>query len=93
LHLIDALAVMVIARQHPKANRDAFAGDHKAYRHLGQIIALLLGFAVCLQIRGPRLADLKLGVGGIEKDRIDGQVEQVGRGPEYFFLYGLAVLE
>jgi hypothetical protein len=74
LHLIDALAVMLVARQHPAAHRDAFAGDRKTDRYLGQIIALLFGFAVGLQIRRPRLVDLKVGVGGIEKDQINGQV-------------------
>jgi hypothetical protein len=93
LYLIDALAVVLIARQHPAAHGDALAGDRKTDGYLGQIIALLLGFAVGLQIRRPRLIDLEIGVGGIEKDQIDGQVEQIGRGPEYFFLYGFAVLE
>ena len=84
---------MLVARQHPAANRDALAGDRKTDSHLGQIIALLLGLAVSLQLRGPRLIYLEIGIGGIEKDQINRQIKQVGRRPEDFLLNGFSVLE
>jgi hypothetical protein len=41
LDLINTLAVVLIARQHPAAHRDAFPGDRKTDGHLGQIIAFV----------------------------------------------------
>jgi hypothetical protein len=93
LHLRDTLAVVLVAGQHPAAHREALAGHRQTHGHQRQIIALVLGLAVSLQLGGPRLMDLKVSVGGVEEDQIHRQVQKACRGPEHFFLDGLGMLQ
>ena len=73
LFAVDAVKLSLpgIVGNHITAPAGALASKDFFYM---QIVAFLLGFAVDLEVRGSRLINLEIGVGGIEKDQINRQI-------------------
>ncbi len=62
MHLVNALTVVLIARQHPTANRDPFPGYSQANGYLGKVVAFVFGLAIGFKFRRTWIIGFKAGV-------------------------------